>query len=141
MPAYVCAFISVFLFMPAVSSGAWPYDAPEVEKQQELFSLLAIDHATRAWDLGAEGLVVDATTQTSEAIKYVHQAIELLPSRSHVHSGHAAEHLQASIRHFQAALGHWEQGTLQQALDSLTLGRDYAEASMLHALCRDFVCR
>ena len=106
-----------------------------------LLCLLAIDHATRAWELGTEGLVVDATEQTSKAVKLVEQAIELLPSRAHVHSRQAAKHLRASKQHFQTALGHWEKGDLKQALHGVMLGRDYAEASILHAQCRNFVCR
>ena len=141
MSACVFAFVSIILFMPAVGSGAEAQDAPEVADQKVLFCLLAIDHATRAVELGTEGLVVDATEQTSEAIKLVEQAIELLPSRSDAHSRHAAKHLRASKEHFQAALGHWEKGDLKQALDGVMLGRDYAEASIIHVQCKDFVCR
>ena len=141
MSAWVFTFVSIILFMPVVGSGAGAQDAPEVENQKVLFCLLAIDHATRAWELGTEGLVVDATEQTSKAIKLVERAIELLPSRFHVHSRHAAEHLQVSKQHFQTALGHWEKGDLKQALHGVMLGRDYAEASILHVQCKDFVCR
>ncbi len=139
--ACVFALVSIILFMPAVGSGAGTQDAPEIENQKVLFCLLAIDHATRAWELGTEGLVVDATEQTSKAIKLVEQAIELLPSRSHVHSRHAVEYLRASKQHFQTALRHWEKGNLTQALHGVMLGRDYAEASILHVQCKDFVCR
>ncbi len=141
MSACVFALVSIILFMPVVGSGAGTYNTPEVEKKQVLFCLLAIDHATRAWDLGTEGLMVDATTQTRKAVKLVEQAIELLPSRSHVHSRQAAEHLRASKQHFQTALQHWEKGDLKQALGGVMLGRDYAEASILYVQCNDFVCR
>ena len=139
--ACVFALVSIILFMPAVGSGAGAQDAPEVANEKVLFCLLAIDHATRAWELGTEGLIVDATKQTSKAVKLVEQAIELLPSRSHIHSRQAAEHLRASKEHFQTALGHWEKGDLKQALDGVMLGRDYAEASSLYIQCKDFVCR
>ncbi len=136
MSAGVVALVSIILFMPAVGMGA-----PEGENQKVLFCQQAIDHATRAWELGTEGLVGDAARQTSEAVKFVEQAIELLPSRSHAHSRQAVEHLRASKQHFQTALGHWEKGDLNQALDGVLLGRDYAEASILHVQCEDFVCR
>ena len=141
MSACVFAFVSIILFMPAVGSGAGTQDAPEVVDQKVLLCLLAIDHATRAVKLGTEGLVVDATEQTSEAVKLVAQAIELLPSRSDAHSRHAAKHLRASKNHLHSALKHWEKGNLKQALDGVMLGRDYAEASILHTQCKDFVCR
>ena len=139
----VCVFalVSTILFMPAVGSGAGAQDAPKVENVKVLYCLLAIDHATRAWELGTEGLVVDATEQTSKAVKLVEQAIELLPSRAHIHSRHATKYLRAAIQHFQTALGHWEKGNHTQALDGVILGRDYAEASILHIQCKDFLCR
>ncbi len=76
-----------------------------------------------------------------KAVKLVEQAIELVPSHSHAHGRHAIKHLQTSKQHFQTALQHWENGNPQQALDGLMLGRDYAEASILHARCKDFLCR
>ena len=141
MSAWVFTFVSIILFMPAVGSGAGTQDAPEIENQKVLFCLLAIDHATRAWELGTEGLVGDATEQTSKAVKLVEQTIELLPSSSHAHNRQAIKHLWASKQHFQTALGHWEKGDLKQALNGVMLGRDYAEASILHVQCKDFVCR
>ncbi len=143
MSACVCAFISVFLFMPAVGIGAGEHDAFQPEQlQSSSVCQQLVAHATRAVTLGTERLGVEAARRTSEAVHFFHQAVELLPSSSHqVHTRHAAEHLRTSKAHLEMALQHWETGDLKRAREGAMLVRDYAEASMAHAQCRNFLCR
>ena len=141
--ACVFAFISVFLFMPAVGIGAGAHDAFQLEHQQSSsVCQQLVAHATRAVTLGTERLGLDAARLTSEAVHAFHQAVERLQSSSHhVHTRHAAKHLRASKAHLEMALQHWETGDLKQAHEGAMLVRDYAEASMVHAQCRNFLCR
>ncbi|GEM_PF-6662819 len=58
-----------------------------------------------------------------------------------MHNRHAREHLASTAIEFNAALVSWKHGEVQRGVEEVLLGRDFVEAAIAHARCKDFLCR
>ena len=141
-PIFFGVVACVIVFIPTTASAAGAHGAPsDVNMRSLAVCLEVVEHAERASHLAQSGLIDAAIKQTETALGSLDTAIELLPSHAPMHNRHAREHLASTAIEFKAALVSWKHGGVDRGIEEVLRGRDFAEAAIAHAQCKDFLCR